>query len=633
MRLTGEKLRDLGFVEWSDSLASLENMDGKTWNNVIENETILFNSYKNKIPPKKLQQYIELLSICQTETRPAIFNAGNITISPAGSFSISWKWNDENKSQTARDIIVSDANPDIAYIISDSGNGSETFKLSAVTRNEVLWSRSPIGPTIGLIGTKLYYLGAYNHLRYNRLYSCSIDGTNEELLFEEKDAKCNLFLQRTYDGSVFLIVDNSGKQKTAIIGPRGGIHWIHSSSSIFPVGCCPKKPNIIYNDNNTYISTTKWQLPFDGDATKYSIEWAAASKKHSEGWLVIKQNGERHIYWCSSNTPQLKYTVKTGSIYYDTNNYITNNLLYIKLLILTPNNPVNTIQLSRNDGSYIIRNLATPSLKIIPRIQVKQIIATSTDGITVHGRIISLTDTPKALLVIGYGAYGLQTSIHTCKSQWAPLLEDGWAIAYAFVRGGGDHTEEWVEGGRHLNRLHSIEDFEAIILESQRHTGCSEHNTVIYGRSAGGLLVGATLNRNNAKIAGVFTEVPYVDVLRTSSNKELPLTEMEYEEFGDPRKFVDFMLISSISPIDNIISNGAQNKFILCRSGLNDKEVLPYEPVKWILTLRKMNPASKMPKILAMEANEGHFYSLERGIETRAIDLLLIQQFLFSKRM
>lgn len=633
MKLTGEKIRDLGFIEWSDSLASLENMNGKTWNTIIANEKDIFNSYTNKLNPKKLQQYIDLLSICQQETRPAIFNAGNITISPAGSFSISWKWNNESKTQTARDLIVSDANKDIAYIVSDSGNGSETFKLSAITRNEVLWSRSPVGPTIGLIGNKLYYLGAYNHLRYNRLFSCSIDGTNEELLFEEKDTKCNLFLQRTYDGNIFLIVDNSGKQKTAIIGPRGGLHWIHSSSSVFPIGCCPRNPNIIYNDNGTYISTTKWQLPFGGDTTKYSIEWAAASKKHSEGWLVIKHNGERYIYWCSSKEPQLKYTVQTGSIYYDTNNYITNNLLYIKLLILTPNKPVKTLKLSRNDGSYIIHNLATPSLQLIPNIKVNSIMAKSIDGTTVHGRIISVIDKPKALLVIGYGAYGLQTSVHTCKSQWAPLLENGWAIAYAFIRGGGDHTEEWVEGGRHLNRMHSIEDYEAIIAAAQQYTGCSEYNTVIYGRSAGGLLVGATLNRGIAQIAGVFTEVPYVDVLRTSSNPSLPLTEMEYEEFGDSRKLIDFMLLSSISPIDNIIPNGAVDKFILCRSGLNDKEVLPYEPVKWILTLRKLNPASKMPKILAIEADEGHFYSLERGIETRAIDLLLIQQFLFTKMM
>lgn len=636
MKLTGEKLRDLGFVEWSDSLASLENMNGKTWNTVIHSETALFNSYKNKIPPKKLQQYMDLLSICQTETRPAIFTAGNnITISPAGSFSISWKWNTKQQSYTARDLIVSDTNNDIAYTVSDSGNGSESFKLSAINNEGmILWSRSPVGPTIGLIGKQLYYLGAYNHLRYNKLYACSIDGSNEELIFEEKDTKCNLFLQRTYDGGLFLIVDNSGKQKTAIIGPRGGLHWIHSSSSIFPVGCCATAPNIIYNKNGIYISNTKWRLPFEGDSTKYSIEWAASSKKHSEGWIVIKEQGNRHLFWCSSKyDPQLKYTISTGSIYYDINSVVSNNLLYIKLLILTPNMAVKELQISRNNGSYIINNLATPSLKLIHDISIHNIVAVSTDGTVVNGRIISTIAKPKALLVIGYGAYGLQTTIHTCKSQWAPLLQEGWAIAYAFIRGGGDHTEEWVEGGRHLNRLHSIEDFEAIIRTAQEYTGCSENNTVIYGRSAGGLLVGATLNRDRAKIAGVFAEVPYVDVLRTSSNPSLPLTEMEYEEFGDPRQLVDFMLLSSISPIDNIIPNGAADKFVLCRSGLNDKEVLPYEPVKWILTLRKLNPASKMPKILAMEAGEGHFYSLERGIETRAIDLFLIQQFLFSKMM
>lgn len=626
------EVRDLGFIRWRDFLAGYESMKGVQWSKALQEEEVIWRSVYNKIDKNAVNKAQEILTVAQEETRPVIFKAGPyITIAPAGSFSIAWSWDSQQRPTVVRDIQLHPTDDEIVYTIGDAGGGSESYELTAQHRTRgQLWRRSPVGPTIGIVGNRIYYLGVENSLRYLRVFSCNLeDGQDERLIYEETDVRCNLFLQRVVQG-LYIVADNAGKQHIGYIGERGGIHWrstIFSKDSIIPVG---PHGNYIVSYNGRYISTVGWKLPYDGASEKYGIEWGSASTTSAKkGWLMIREYGAKSLYWCSSTAaPVKKYTIQTGTVLYD-GIYSSEPNRQIVLCLLSPTKPIHTLTLSPNAGSFIATNIPTPSLSLFRGLKESVLHAKSADGTVVHGRIISITAASKALLVVGYGAYGLPTSIGTCKSQWGPLLAAGWAITYAFIRGGGDHNDDWTNGGRHLMRERSIEDFEAIITSAQRVTGCGARNTVIYGRSAGGLLVGATLNRAIATIAGVFAEVPYVDVLRTASNPALPLTEMEYEEFGNPHELVDFMLLSSISPIDNIVANGpAADTFVLCRSGLRDKEVLPYEPVKWIHTLRKMNPAGKGPKILAMETEEGHFYSLRRGVETRAVDLVMLQYFL-----
>ena len=620
---TGTAVRDLGFIAWRDDQAALEKMRGAAWDNAIQEEKHLWAKYAGKLSQEKVGAAAKMLHNAQKDTRPAIFTAGpNITIAPAGSFSILWKWNDSDKSTVARDLVVDSKNSNVAFIIRDAGNGSESYILEATNKDTgVLWKRSPVGPQCGIIGGRIYYLGAENYLRYNRLYSCNTsDGGDEQLLYEEKDARYNLYIQRTYNGSIFLIADNAGSQRIAAIGARGGLHWISAEDGPIPLSFSNGISSYISVINARYmVHGTVLRLPYDSNVNAAAIEWIAAVS--GGAWVVMRTHGTRTLYWCSSNAEaRQKYVVHTGTILYD-GGYGDNP--YIRLLVLSPNKLPHYLQLSSGRGDFTLHMLPSTTAPV----HVSTIVGRSSDGTEVHGRIVTASKVKlRGLLVIGYGAYGMSTNVGTCKSQWAPLLTDGWAIAYAFIRGGGDHTNEWIDGGRHLNRERSIEDYEAIIAEAQVRTGCNASNTVIYGRSAGGLLVGATLNRGIAKIAGVYAEVPYVDLLRTTSNPSLPLTEMEYEEFGDPRKLVDFMLLSAISPIDNIRPNGpATNKFVICRSGLRDKEVLPYEPLKWIRALRAVGPA--VPKILAMEVDEGHFYSIERGVVARATDLAMLLYF------
>jgi len=143
-------------------------------------------------------------------------------------------------------------------------------------------------------------------------------------------------------------------------------------------------------------------------------------------------------------------------------------------------------------------------------------------------------------------------------------------------------------------------------------------------------LVGATLTRNASGnlFSSLYTEVPYLDVLSTASNPKLPLTQLEYEEFGDPlHKKKDRAALLRLSPVNTIPKSGAPAIFVLCRTGLNDKEVFAYESVKWITRLREVEGK---PKLLAISAGEGHFVSGKSSFRERAEDLALL--FVASRR-
>jgi protease II len=174
-----------------------------------------------------------------------------------------------------------------------------------------------------------------------------------------------------------------------------------------------------------------------------------------------------------------------------------------------------------------------------------------------------------------------------------------------------------------------MEDFEACIKATQRTLRIGSSHTAIYGRSAGGYLVGSTVSRNHEGrlFECAYLEVPYLDVLSTTSNPSLPLTQMEYNEFGNPRERPEnFQALLHVSPVDTIPDKGAPSIFVLCRTGLHDKEVFAYESFKWITKLKDAQGSHGQPKLLAVARNQGHFTSGTSATQNRSRDLALLIQ-------
>jgi len=237
--------------------------------------------------------------------------------------------------------------------------------------------------------------------------------------------------------------------------------------------------------------------------------------------------------------------------------------------------------------------------------------------------------TPKGLFIPAYSAYGIYSSFSTAR--WRPLLAEGWAIAFGVYRGGGDHTPEWEDAGRLTGRMKTLEDAEAVVRAARRLYNMPAAKTVIYGRSAGGLWVGGLCSRypNGDLFGGAYMEVPYLDVLRTTTNHSLPLTLLETDEFGLPAmRLSDLAGILKWSPMETLPATGTPGIFQIVRTGLNDSQVFAYESAKWVV--RSRQNAERI--FLAIEGGQGHFVNGDKGLQQQAEDISVILKLTHSKK-
>lgn len=207
------------------------------------------------------------------------------------------------------------------------------------------------------------------------------------------------------------------------------------------------------------------------------------------------------------------------------------------------------------------------------------------------------------VLLDGYGAYGLSHD-PTFKSDRLSLLDRGFAYAIAHIRGGADLGKPWHEDGRMLTKQNTFTDFIASAehLIAQRYT--SPERLAITGGSAGGLLMGAVLNRRPDLFASVVTRVPFVDALNTELDATLPLTIGEWEEWGNPAEEKYYFYIKSYAPYENVRAQAYPA--MLVTAGLNDPRVSYWEPAKWVARLRALKTDANTI-LLKTDMGAGHF--------------------------
>jgi oligopeptidase B len=195
------------------------------------------------------------------------------------------------------------------------------------------------------------------------------------------------------------------------------------------------------------------------------------------------------------------------------------------------------------------------------------------------------------LVLYGYGAYGLSSDPEFASDRLS-LLERGVIYAVAHVRGGGDLGRQWYEQGRLLNKPNSFSDFIACAehLVAQGYT--RPERMAAWGESAGGLLVGAVANQRPDLFRCVVAKVPFVDVLNTMLDEAIPLTVIEYEEWGDPADPAAFACMASYSPYDNVRPQAYPD--LLITAGYRDPLVPYWEPAKWAARLRQQNTADTL---------------------------------------
>lgn len=188
------------------------------------------------------------------------------------------------------------------------------------------------------------------------------------------------------------------------------------------------------------------------------------------------------------------------------------------------------------------------------------------------------------VLLYGYGSYEISID-PTFSSARLSLLDRGWAFAIAHVRGGGEMGRRWYDDGKLVAKSNTFDDLIAAGRSLVDDGVAGAAKVAIRGGSAGGLLVGAALNRAPDQWAAVVAEVPFVDALTSILDPSLPLTVTEWEEWGNPIESAEIHdVMASYSPYENIPAVPLPP--VLATAGLHDPRVGYWEPAKWVARLR-----------------------------------------------
>jgi oligopeptidase B len=216
-------------------------------------------------------------------------------------------------------------------------------------------------------------------------------------------------------------------------------------------------------------------------------------------------------------------------------------------------------------------------------------------------------DSSAPLYVYGYGSYGYPLPLGFSASRLA-LLDRGFVIAFAHIRGGGELGDPWHDAGKMMLKRNTFTDFiEAVEFLLGEGYG-DPKRVAIEGGSAGGLLMGAVVNLaleqgKPAHFRAVLSHVPFVDVMNTMLDASLPLTVAEYEEWGNPNEAEAFRYMLGYSPYDNL--QPGEYPAMLVKTSLNDSQVMYWEPAKYVAKLRTLKTGDS-PLLLHINMDAGH---------------------------
>lgn len=231
------------------------------------------------------------------------------------------------------------------------------------------------------------------------------------------------------------------------------------------------------------------------------------------------------------------------------------------------------------------------------------LLATAPDGTQIPISIVYKKGLEKngnsPLFLTGYGSYGASYPASFSSTRLS-LLNRGVAIAIAHIRGGGEMGRKWYENGKFLHKKNTFTDFIACAEHLIAQKWTSSARLAISGGSAGGLLMGAVINMRPELFKVVLAAVPFVDVVTTILDTSLPLSAMEWEEWGNPNDKTYYDYMKSYSPYDNVKPQGYPH--ILIIAGLNDSRVKYWEPAKWTAKLRELKTDNN---VLLLKTNMG----------------------------
>ena len=526
----------------------------------------------------------------------------------------------------AGDFQVSFDHKIVAYAVDQTGSEKYDIHFKNLETGQIL-NQFISGVTSDFVWANdnktLFYVDADEvTMRAYRVFRYDIYSGKKEMIFEEKNESYHVILEKTIsEDYIFIGIVSSTTTEWHFLSANKP----NDSFTVFLKREKDHEYDIDYGEDSFYILTNK-----DG-AYNFKLMKTSVHDLSPSAWEdVIPHNKEIYIESFSNFKEFIALTVRTGS-------YQEIRLLNKKTFALEKisfpdsicyctvdfNEEYNTKHL-RVKMSSLIRpsaiyhyNYDNKELELKQQISagkdfssenyiLKREFAVARDGTKIPITIVHRKDLKmnpnNPLFLEGYGAYGLSYDPffnHSLPS----LLDRGFVGAIAHIRGGSENGIKWHEQGKLLEKKNTFYDFIDVAEHLVNHSYTSPAHLYVEGRSAGGLLVGAVLNERSDLFNGVIAGVPFVDVVSTMLDEMLPLTTMEYEEWGNPNEKECYEYIKSYSPYDNI--KKMDYPHVLAIAGYNDYRVSYHEPAKWIAKLREYRTNNNR-LFLVTEMKSGH---------------------------
>lgn len=444
-------------------------------------------------------------------------------------------------------------------------------------------------------------------LRSNRIYKHVLgsDPAGDVLVYEEKDETFSTYIYKSKSRKYIIIGSNSTltSEFRFIDADKPNEEFM-----VFQPRTRGLEYGISHFEDHFYVVTNK-----DG-AINFKLMKTPVDKTTMENWVEViphredylledldifkeylvvseRNNGLNKIKitrWDTNESYYLPFDNETYTVYTSINpDFDTNILRYTYNSLNTPTSVVD-FNMSSQEKNVLKEQAVLGGKFNKDNYSTERIWAPAEDGtkipVTLVYRKGMKKDGKNPLLQYAYGSYGSTIDPYFSTARLS-LLDRGFVFAIAHIRGGEYLGRKWYEEGKLLKKMNTFTDFIDVsrFLTDQKYT--SSDHLYAMGGSAGGLLMGVVVNMAPELYNGVIAAVPFVDVVTTMLDENIPLTTGEYDEWGNPndKEFYEYML--SYSPYDNIKAQDYPN--LLVTTGLHDSQVQYWEPAKWVAKLRE----------------------------------------------
>ncbi len=551
-----------------------------------------------------------------------------------GSNNIEEIWNGDKEKEKLKteyfgvgDLEVSYNDKYLAYSLDLKGSEYFTIHVRDIKTNEIITDK--IENTSGSILFSLddrfiFYSKLDENHRPKKIFRHEIGKSIKEdlLIFEERTPAFTVSIGISADEKYYFI--NSSDHNTS------EKYYFKSNENLpKPKIVRKREKGIIYSvsswDGYFYIHTNKGAEDFkiersrDIEASKWEVFIPAKNETMIGGltflknWIIRSElnNALDKIFVRDINSNKEEELIFTDEEVYDgsishTQKDRNTDLIYISYS--TPKTQARTYLYNlKTKEKKLVKEQVIPTGHDPKNYIVQRIECNSDDGRKVPLTITRHKDTPldgsANLLLYGYGSYGASMS-PSFSSTRLSLINRNIIWVTAHIRGGMERGMKWWKEGKLLNKKNTFNDYIAAakFLIEKKYT--SKGKIIGMGGSAGGLLMGAVVNKAPDLFLGMIMAVPFVDSLTTNLDHSLPLTIGEFDEFGNAKDNKDhFDYIYSYAPYNNIKKMDYPN--ILITTSLSDNRVLFDEPAKFTAKLRDYKTDNNL-LLLKTEMNAGH---------------------------